>query len=120
MSFRDQLSRVCTEVDGALAATVMGFDGIPIEHYEHAPAAVDIPTLVVEYSNILGEIRKAALQLKAGEAMEISIRAEKVVALARVISGEYFLALALTPDGNVGKARYALRVAAPRLKAELT
>ena len=37
----------------------------------------------------------------------------------RLLTPEYFLVLALKADGNYGKERYALRLAAPKVKAEL-
>ena len=37
----------------------------------------------------------------------------------RALNEEYFLAFALRPAGNFGKARYVLRVLAPKIQAEL-
>jgi hypothetical protein len=39
--------------------------------------------------------------------------------LIRVVSPEYFVALAIRPDGNFGKGRYLLRLVAPKLQAEI-
>ncbi len=39
--------------------------------------------------------------------------------MARLISPEYFMVVALEPGGNLGKARYLLRVTAPKLRSEL-
>jgi predicted regulator of Ras-like GTPase activity (Roadblock/LC7/MglB family) len=50
---------------------------------------------------------------------EVSINTEKVITLMRMISPEYFIVLALAPDGNYGKGRYVLRMTAPKVKAEL-
>jgi hypothetical protein len=50
---------------------------------------------------------------------ELSIATEKLTAVARLVSPEYFMVVALTPGGNVGKARYLLRVTAPKLLSEL-
>ena len=47
-----------------------------------------------------------------GKASEVSIRTEKLVAVARPLTPDYFVVLALSPEGNVGRARYELRVAA--------
>ena len=38
----------------------------------------------------------------------------------RYINDEYFVAVALRPDGNFGKARFKLRTAASQLIADLT
>jgi hypothetical protein len=37
----------------------------------------------------------------------------------RLLSHDYFLALALAPEGNYGKGRYLMRVVAPKLQQEL-
>ena len=37
----------------------------------------------------------------------------------RMVTQEYFLVLALKPEGNYGKGRYVLRITAPKVKAEL-
>jgi predicted regulator of Ras-like GTPase activity (Roadblock/LC7/MglB family) len=58
--------------------------------------------------------------LDAGETREISIRNEKMITLIRVLNPTYFMAVTLRPEGNLGKARYLLRVAAPALVHELT
>lgn len=122
MGFRESLEHICRSVDGALAASIMGFDGIAVETHEAAPpdpGGVNVGSAMVEYSNIFGQIRSAAEHLQAGDASEVTIRTEKLAAVARVISPDYFVAVALAPDGNLGKARYALRVGAGRIAAEL-
>jgi hypothetical protein len=50
---------------------------------------------------------------------EIAISTDKLLAVVRIVSPEYFMVVALTPDGNYGKARYLLRVTAPKLGLEL-
>jgi hypothetical protein len=47
------------------------------------------------------------------------VSSEKVVTLMRLVSPEYFLVLAMKPEGNYGKGRYILRITAPKVKAEL-
>ena len=65
------------------------------------------------------QVRQAAESLQMGKASEVSIRTEKLVAVARPLTPDYFVLLALAPDGNVGRARYELRVAGPKLAAQL-
>ena len=125
MSFRETLEQICAQVDGAVAASIMGYDGIAVETHETEGSAdgvegVSVSSAMVEYSNIFGQIRTAAAQLEAGEASEFAIRAEKLVAVGRSVTPEYFLVVALTPDGNQGKARYALRVGAGKIAADLS
>lgn len=120
MSFRDDLEGVCGRVDGAFAASVMGFDGIPIETVEpKPPEGVDLSSLLVEYSGILSQVRQSADALQMGKASEVSIRTEKMVAVARLLTPEYFVVVALAPEGNVGRARYELRVTGAKMAAQL-
>jgi predicted regulator of Ras-like GTPase activity (Roadblock/LC7/MglB family) len=120
MGFREDLEAICGRVDGALAASLMGYDGIAIETAElKAPEGVELQTLMVEYSGILSQVRQAAESLQMGKASEVSIHTEKLVAVARPLTPDYFVLLALSPDGNVGRARYELRIAGPKLAAQL-
>lgn len=114
---RGPLEKICGAVDGALAATVMGFDGVAVDTYEHAqaPGEAEVPSLLIEYSTLLDQVRRSAQMFAAGELEELSIRAENVTALIRPLNEEYFLALALTADSGAGKGRYLLRLHAPRL-----
>jgi hypothetical protein len=50
---------------------------------------------------------------------ELSLQSERLLTVARLVSSEYFMVVALRPDGNFGKARYMLRITAPKLAAEL-
>jgi predicted regulator of Ras-like GTPase activity (Roadblock/LC7/MglB family) len=120
MGFREDLEGICGRVEGALGATLMGFDGIAIETAElKAPEGVELQSLLVEYSGILSQVQKAAESLRMGTASEVSIRTEKLVAVARPLTPDYFVLLAVSPDGNIGRARYELRVAGPKLAAQL-
>jgi len=119
MGFREHLEKICTSVDGAVAASVMGFDGIAIDTYEGAGAeGVDLTSLLVEYANILSQVRTAASVLQTGEVRELIIATDKLATFSRPLGPEYFLILAMIPDGNWGKARYVLRVSAPGVSQE--
>lgn len=125
MSFRETLEQVCSQVQGAVAASIMGYDGIAVETVERPGAVngvngVDVASAMVEYSNIFGQIRNAAAQLEAGAASEFSLRAEKFIAVGRAITPEYFIVVALRPDGNQGRARYALRIGAGQVAEDLS
>jgi hypothetical protein len=45
----------------------------------------------------------------------VSVKTERLTTVVRLLSEEYFVALTLEPGGNIGKARYLLRVSAPKL-----
>lgn len=119
--FKDILKEAVHRTEGGLAALVMGFDGIAVDSYvrEDSPLSVEVETIGMEYSVILKEIRKASQLLDAGSAREVSIQAEKLITVIHMISDEYFVAMAIAPDGNHGKARWLLRSGAGKLAAEL-
>ncbi|HXX30689.1 MAG TPA: hypothetical protein VEJ89_08225 [Myxococcaceae bacterium] len=120
MSFLTHLQGVVSQVDGALACSVMGFDGIAVETYQdHAAAELDLPTTWVEYASVLAQLKNAAALLKTGNVAEVSVNTERLITVMRLVSPDYFVVLALRPDGNYGKGRWALRIAAPRIRAEL-
>lgn len=120
MAFLPHLQEVVNNVDGALACSVMGFDGIAVEtHQVSGDDDLELQTAWVEYANLLQQLKNAADMLKTGAVSEVSINSERVITLMRLITPEYFLVLAMKPEGNYGKGRYVLRLAAPRVKAEL-
>ncbi len=120
MSFSHHLRHVCDQVDGAVACSLMAADGIEVETHVAAPeAAVDLRTLLVEYSGLVRSAGDVALANQAGDLDEVSVSTGRLTAVARVVTPEYFLIVALRPGGNLGKARYVLRVTAPLVKAEL-
>lgn len=116
--FSAKLEDAVTKVSGGHAAILMGFDGIPVDSFTQNPEA-DIETIGMEFSVLLNEVRKAAELLDAGTARELTVRTDKMSTILRIINDEYFVAIALGADGNLGKARYLLRLLAPEFAEEL-
>ncbi|MHB1845271.1 MAG: roadblock/LC7 domain-containing protein [Deltaproteobacteria bacterium] len=119
MAFKEQLSEICSSVEGAVLASVMGFDGIAVETCEQSAPGMDIPTFLVELSNLVNQLRTAAVVLQSGAVEELVLSTEKLTVFSRPLTSDYFLLVALTPAGNWGKARYLMRIAAPTLRADL-
>lgn len=117
--FKEPLQKIVDNVEGGIAGLVMGFDGIAVESYTREGHKMDVTTVGMEFSFILTQVKKAAEILDVGHVHEISIKAEKLTIVIRVLNNEYFMALALSPEGNFGKGRYLMRVVAPKLQAEL-
>jgi predicted regulator of Ras-like GTPase activity (Roadblock/LC7/MglB family) len=108
--FKEVLSEVVRSTDGGVAALIMGFDGIPVDHFVlDDDLTMDVEQVGMEYSVILKNIRNAAEMLDAGDAHEVAIKAERLITVIRLLNDEYFMAVTLKPTGNLGKARYLLR-----------
>jgi len=119
MSFREHLQQVVQGVDGAVACVLMGVDGIEVDSHHLDRPGLDVRTLLIEYAGLFRAAHEAAAAHEAGEVTELSIQSERLLVVARLVSPEYFLVVALEPDGNFGKARFMMRVTAPKLLAEL-
>jgi predicted regulator of Ras-like GTPase activity (Roadblock/LC7/MglB family) len=116
--FAETLRKVVDNVDGALAAVIMGLDGIPVDSYVRSDR-VDVTTVGMEFSFILSQVRKAGDSLQVGSLEELSVKAQRLVLVCRMISPQYFVAIAMAPEGNFGKARFLARMAQPALVAQL-
>ena len=57
MSFLTHLESVVNQVDGALACSVMGFDGIAVEtHQQESLDDVELQNSWIEYANIVTQL----------------------------------------------------------------
>ncbi len=119
--FKEHLKMVVDNVEGGLAAMLMGFDGIAIDTYvrKDADRGLDIQTVGMELSLIMTHIWKAAETLEEGNVEEVTIKTDKLLLVFRILTAEYFVLLGMTPTGNFGKARFLLRIQIPKLLAEL-
>ncbi|MBA3460032.1 MAG: roadblock/LC7 domain-containing protein [Deltaproteobacteria bacterium] len=117
--FAETLKKVVDNVDGGIAAVIMGLDGIPVETYVRQQDRVDINTVAMEFSFILTQVRKAGDSLAVGNLEELVVKAQRLLLICRMISPQYFIAIAITSEGNFGKARFLARLATPSLVANL-
>jgi predicted regulator of Ras-like GTPase activity (Roadblock/LC7/MglB family) len=117
--FKEALRDVVEHTHGGLAGLLMGFDGIAVESHVRDSADVNIETIGMELSVVLKGLMHAVESVQAGAAQEVAVQAEKLTLIVRVLNSDYFLALALAPDGNYGKARFLLRLAAPKILSAL-
>jgi predicted regulator of Ras-like GTPase activity (Roadblock/LC7/MglB family) len=117
--FAETLRKVVDNVDGGIAAVIMGLDGIPVDTYVRVNDKVDVNTVGMEFSFILTQVRKAGDSLQVGGLEELTVKAQQLILVCRMISPQYFVAVAIAPEGNFGKARYLARLATPALNAAL-
>jgi predicted regulator of Ras-like GTPase activity (Roadblock/LC7/MglB family) len=118
--FQEVLKDVVDNTEGGLATLLMDFEGIAVDSYSKPGAPFDITTIGAEFSVVLKAIQRAAQMLEAGDTAEVAIQAEKVTTLIRVVNDSYFVAFSMTPEANIGKARYMLRTKVPALLKELS
>ncbi|MCA9597530.1 MAG: hypothetical protein KC776_29655 [Myxococcales bacterium] len=117
--FKEALQGVVEGTDGGVAGLLMDFEGIPLESFSREESVFDIEAVGAEVSVVVKAIQRATEMLEAGDTKEVAFKSAKMITLIRVINENYFIALTLSPEGNLGKGRFMLRVAAPRLAEEL-
>jgi predicted regulator of Ras-like GTPase activity (Roadblock/LC7/MglB family) len=123
MTFAAILRTLVSEAGGAIAALLLGRDGVPIEQVEVARLPADeserIASAGAELGRIFEEIRKAADSFGGGQPQETLVRLDRFWLLLRPVDEETHLLLVVAPDGNVGKARFLMRRHLPALRAQL-
>jgi predicted regulator of Ras-like GTPase activity (Roadblock/LC7/MglB family) len=117
--FLELLRDIVDETEGGFAGLIMDAEGIALEQYARDDAGVDMSTVGVEFGVVLGAVKRAAESLESGKTREVVITTDKMITLIRTLGETYFLAVAVRPDGNLGRGRYLMRTAAPKLLAEL-
>lgn len=117
--FKETLRDLVENTEGGLAGLLMDSSGITLESYAKGDSPFDINAIGIEFGVVIGQIKRAAEMLEAGNANEIAVGTDRLITIIRTLGETYFLALALTPSGNFGKGRYLMRTAAPKLMAEL-
>ena len=115
--FRDVLARLQQRVDGALAASLIGLDGIAVETINDHNVPLDI--LGAEFGSFIKSIRHTNTELNTGEVLQFSLITEKYITFLSEVTPDYYILLVLTPDGNYGRARHELSKAKHLLRDEL-
>jgi predicted regulator of Ras-like GTPase activity (Roadblock/LC7/MglB family) len=117
--FKESLKSLVESTEGGLAGLIMDSTGIALDSYTKEGSGFDINTIGIEFTVVIGSVKRASEMLETGDARELAISTDKLTTLIRCLGENYFLALAIKPEGNHGRGRYLLRVAAPKILAEL-
>jgi predicted regulator of Ras-like GTPase activity (Roadblock/LC7/MglB family) len=112
------LSGIRARVDGALAVSIIGLDGIAIEAINDRGVPLDV--LGAEFGGFLKSIRVRNTELNTGDIEQFSLVTEKYVTFLSSVTPEYFVLLVMKPEGNYGRARFELARAKQALRHELS
>ena len=115
--FRNVLQDLRQRVDGALAVSLIGLDGIAIESIKDGRVPLDV--MGAEFGGFVKSIRLSNTELNTGEVLQFSVVTEKYIAFLSAVTPEYYVLLVLEPDGNYGRARYELARVKQALRDEL-
>ena len=126
MSFETILQTIVDECGGGRSAALMGIDGIAVAEARAStgidaddPLQGDVTSAGIEFGRILGDMTKASDSLDTGSVRESVVLLSRSMLIFHSVDDELVLALALRPDGNLGKARYLIRRNLAGIRAEL-
>lgn len=115
--FKRVLEDIRRRVEGTLAVTLIGLDGIAIETLNELRVPLDV--LGAEFGGFIKSIRLSNTELNTGEVKQFALVTEKYVTFLSEVTPEYYILLVMRPDGNYGRARFELSKAKELLRDEL-
>ena len=101
-----------------MGVALAGMDGIVVEEHKR-DALIDFHVLAAEASSLMRHVEAMGESVQFGEGQELSVLASRGMILIKKVSSEYFLLMAVSSEGNFGKARYLLRREGAALEKEL-
>jgi predicted regulator of Ras-like GTPase activity (Roadblock/LC7/MglB family) len=119
--FKESLQTIVSNTDGSLGALIMGADGLSVEKFfndEGAEANLDVAA--AEFTSLVRSAARSGNELALGGLREMVVSLEQVTFLMRLFNKDYFVVLAMKPEGNLGRGRYELRKAELMLAHEFT
>lgn len=117
--FKETLQKIVEKTDGALGAVIMGTDGLSVEKFFSAEGSeANLDVAAAEFTSLIRTAARSANDLNLGDVSELIVTSANATFLMRALHKEYFVFLAMRPDGNLGRGRYELRKAELELANE--
>lgn len=117
--FREMLENVIERTEGSLGALIMGTDGIAVEKvFGEAGKDANLDVAAAEFTSLVRNAQRAGTDIGLGGLREMVVALESATIIMRILSKDYFVVLALSPQGNLGRGRFELRKAELKLSKE--
>lgn len=120
--FKKSLQQILEHTEGSLGVLIMGTDGIAVEKVMAADvngSKLD-ETTAAEFTSLVKVAQRTSNEMNLGKFNELVIACGETSVIIRLLSADYFIALALKAEGNIGRGRYELRKAELVLAREFT
>jgi predicted regulator of Ras-like GTPase activity (Roadblock/LC7/MglB family) len=110
--FKEALQTIVEKTDGSLGALIMGADGLSVEKYFNEEGyAANLDVAAAEFTSLVRSAARSGNDLALGDLRELMVALANVTFIMRLFNKDYFVVLAIKPEGNLGRARYELRKA---------
>ena len=117
--FKAALETIIERTDGSIGALIMGTDGIAVEKVMNTEAHdANLDVAAAEFTSLVRSAQRSGNDIGLGSLKELVIQLESAIIIMRVFTRDYFVVLALKPDGNYGRGRFELRKAELQLARE--
>jgi predicted regulator of Ras-like GTPase activity (Roadblock/LC7/MglB family) len=117
--FKQSLETILERTEGSLGALIMGIDGIAVERsLREAGQEANLDVAAAEFTSLVRSAQKAGKDTGLGNLRELMISLDDAILIMRLLGSDYFVVLAMSPEGNLGRARFELRKAELQLKQE--
>lgn len=119
--FKGILETIIERTEGSLGALIMGVDGIAVERsLKQAGQESNLDVAAAEFTSLVRNAQRAGKDTGLGNLHELVISLDGAVLLIRLLGRDYFVVLAIHPEGNLGRARFELRKAELQMAGEFT
>ena len=110
--FKEILQTVIERTEGSLGALIMGTDGIAVEKvFAEDGKESNLDVAAAELTSLIRGTQRLANDTGLETLRELVVSFDKAIVVMRLLSRDYFLVLALRPEGNLGRGRFELRKA---------
>src|SRR4030095_7491081 len=117
--FKEMLESIIGRTEGSLGALIMGTDGIAVEKVlGEAGADANLDVAAAEFTSLVRGAQRAGNDTGLGGLRELVVSLEGAILIMRLLGRDYFLVLAINPQGNLGRGRFELRKAELKLAKE--
>src|SRR5438309_5975094 len=102
--FKQMLVSILERTEGSLGALIMGTDGIAVEKVlVEAGEEANLDVAAAEFTSLVRGAQRAGNDLGLGGLRELVVSLDDLIVVMRLLSRDYFVVLALKPDGSRGR-----------------
>jgi predicted regulator of Ras-like GTPase activity (Roadblock/LC7/MglB family) len=110
--FKTALENILERTEGSLGALIMGIDGIAVEQVISPEAHnSNLDVAAAEITSLVRNVKRLGNDVDLGSFRELTLAYKNSTIVARMLSDDYFLLLALEADSNISRGRFELRKA---------
>ena len=118
---KEILQKMLDRTEGCMGILLNGLDGFAVEKVwreDTVESSLDYTVAIAEYTSVVELALEKNRETGLGEMSEMAITNEKGTFLIRLVNDDQFIAMIMSPDGNIGRGRYELQEAEFLLEPE--